>query len=64
MWNRIKRWWAAEGALVSLQGVSDRTLADMGLDREGLRERVMGQAVAATQDGLPPPALLVTPCRC
>jgi hypothetical protein len=43
MWNRIKRWWAAEGAMVSLQGLDDRLLADMGQDREGLRDRVMGQ---------------------
>lgn len=41
MWNRIKHWWQAEGALVDLQGVSDRMLADMGLEREGLRERVL-----------------------
>jgi hypothetical protein len=45
MWNRIKRWWAAEGALVGLQGVSDRMLADMGLEREGLRDRVLGHEV-------------------
>jgi hypothetical protein len=42
MWTRIKRWWAAEGALVGLQGMSDRMLEDMGLDREGLAERVRG----------------------
>ena len=41
MWDRIKQWWAAEGALVGLQGVSDRMLADMGLQREDLRERVL-----------------------
>lgn len=43
MWNRIKDWWKAEGAMVQLQGVSDRMLADMGLKREGLRDRVLGQ---------------------
>lgn len=42
MWNRIKRWWEAEGALAGLQGISDRMLADMGLEREGLRDRVLG----------------------
>jgi uncharacterized protein YjiS (DUF1127 family) len=42
MWTRIKRWWAVEGAMVSLQGMSDRQLADMGLQREGLRDRVVG----------------------
>jgi hypothetical protein len=41
MWNRIKHWWRAEGAMVQLQGVSDRMLDDMGLKREGLRARVM-----------------------
>lgn len=30
MWNRIKHWWAAEGELAKLQGVSDRMLLDMG----------------------------------
>jgi uncharacterized protein YjiS (DUF1127 family) len=43
MWNRIKNWWQAEGDLVGLQGVSDRMLADMGLEREGLRDRVLGR---------------------
>lgn len=55
MWNRIKQWWQAEGALVGLQGVSDRMLADMGLEREGLRDRVLGVKTEA-----PPPA----PCDC
>lgn len=41
MWKRIREWWAAEGALVGLQGLSDRMLADMGLERQTLRERVM-----------------------
>lgn len=43
MWKHIKRWWAAEGALVELQGVTDRMLEDMGLDRETLRARVLAQ---------------------
>ena len=42
MWNRIKHWWDAQGDMAKLQGVSDRALADMGLEREGLRARVMG----------------------
>lgn len=49
MWNRIKRWWQAEGALVGLQGISDRMLDDMGLERETLRARVL----ASKPDGLP-----------
>lgn len=44
MWKLIKRWWEAEGALVGLQGVSDRMLQDMGLEREDLRARVLGEA--------------------
>lgn len=43
MWNRIKGWWAAEGALVGLQGLSDRMLADMGLERDALRDRVLAR---------------------
>lgn len=50
MWNRIKHWWRAEGAMVQLQGVSDRMLADMGLEREGLRNRVLGHGVVAPPD--------------
>ena len=44
MWNRIRQWWDAEGALVGLQGQSDRMLADMGLKRDSLRARVAGEA--------------------
>ena len=53
MWNRIKHWWRAEGAMVQLQGVSDRMLADMGLERDGLRERVVGETSAPS-----------APCAC
>lgn len=51
MWNRIKHWWKAEGAMVQLQGVSDRMLADMGLEREGMRDRVLGREEAAPPVG-------------
>lgn len=68
MWNRIKQWWKAEGALVGLQGASDRMLADMGLERGELRERVMGQVSDdRTEPGV---AVLIAkaapavPCRC
>lgn len=52
MWNRIKDWCLAEGALVQLQGVSDRMLADMGLERDDLRARVLGEA-SETETTLP-----------
>ena len=44
MWNRIRKWWQAEGALAGLQGVSDRMLADMGLERETLAAQIRGHA--------------------
>jgi Domain of unknown function (DUF1127) len=43
MWNRFTHWWEAQGELAKLQGVSDRMLADMGLEREGLRDRVLAR---------------------
>lgn len=43
MWNRITHWWQAQGELAKLQGVSDRMLADMGLEREDLRDRVLAR---------------------
>lgn len=48
MFKRIKAWWAAQGALVQLQGVSDRMLTDMGLEREDLRAQVMGETAQVT----------------
>lgn len=42
MWQQLKAWWKTEGAMVRLQGLDDRLLADMGLDRDGLRDRVRG----------------------
>jgi uncharacterized protein YjiS (DUF1127 family) len=43
MWTRITQWWKAQGELAKLQGVSDRILADMGLKREDLRDRVLAR---------------------
>ena len=42
MWSKLKKWWATEGEMVQLRGLDDRLLADMGLEREGLRDRVQG----------------------
>ena len=63
MLNRIKNWWAAEGALVGLQGVGDRMLADMGLEREGLRNRVLGSPARSEPEATLAPVVAV-PCRC
>jgi hypothetical protein len=46
MWKRVKTWWEAWGAMVQLQGLDKRLMADMGLEREGLRARVMGKTAA------------------
>jgi hypothetical protein len=43
MWTRITQWWKVQGDLAQLQGVSERMLADMGLEREGLRDRVLAR---------------------
>jgi hypothetical protein len=43
MWNKLKFWWRAEGDLARLQGLGDRLLADMGLDRADLRNQVHGR---------------------
>jgi uncharacterized protein YjiS (DUF1127 family) len=45
MWNWIRTWWAAEGAIVRLQALDDRLLADMGLERESVERRVSGRDV-------------------
>ncbi len=43
MWKLLKRRWATEGTLVQLQRLDDRLLADMGLPRDDLRDRVQGR---------------------
>jgi hypothetical protein len=54
MWTKFRRWWATEGEMVRLRGLDDRLLADMGLQREGLRDRVQGVAQAnGPMDGKP-----------
>jgi hypothetical protein len=57
MWNRIKHWWEAQGDLAKLQGVSDRMLADMGLQRDELRDRVLGQDPKPSARHLCPPTV-------
>lgn len=57
MWKRIKQWWQAEGAMAELHGISDRLLKDMGLEREGLRSRVMGKEEAAPSSPCNRPAV-------
>ncbi len=43
MWRRLKSWCAADLAVQHLYHLDDRLLADMGLQREDLRDRVMGR---------------------
>ena len=43
MWKQLKLWWRAEGDLAQLQGLDNRLLSDMGLQREGLRDQVHGR---------------------
>jgi uncharacterized protein YjiS (DUF1127 family) len=42
MWIKLKKWWAIEGEMVRLSGLDNRLLADMGLERGQLRDRVQG----------------------
>jgi uncharacterized protein YjiS (DUF1127 family) len=53
MWKRVKNWWVTWGAMVQLQGLDQRLMADMGLQREGLRARVAGRTPQA--DSADPP---------
>lgn len=62
MWKRIKHWWQAEGALVGLQGVSDRMLDDMGLTRETMRARVLAQQADRPTNRDVRPVGAVCPC--
>jgi hypothetical protein len=50
MWKRTGKWWQAWGDLVRVRGLDDRLLADMGLDRETLCDRVMGRESQADTD--------------
>jgi len=62
MWTHLKEWWKAEGAMVGLQGQSDRMLADMGLDREGLRKRVRGEGKTSEVGSARPGAAICEGC--
>jgi hypothetical protein len=74
MWKRLRRWWKAGTDLVHLQGLDARLLADMGLDHDTLRPRVMARtpppdsadpprrperALAAARTGQPRPTVAV-----
>lgn len=51
MWKQFKDWWSADGAAHQLLGLDDRLLADMGLERAGLRKRVMGRTDRQNAEG-------------
>jgi hypothetical protein len=48
MWKRIRAWWAIERATEELMHLDDRLLADIGLDRTELRQRIR-----AAEDDIP-----------
>lgn len=54
MWRALLYWWRAGGDLVQLQGVDDRLLADMGLSRDELPDRVMGRSASTLQEDVRP----------
>lgn len=60
MLNQIRTWWTATGDLARLQGMDDRMLDDMGVNRDDLRDRVLGRAATWNLD-CPRPAGLCLP---
>ncbi len=46
MWKRFKIWWDIWGETVRLQGLDDRLLADIGVERTDIRARVAGRGGA------------------
>jgi uncharacterized protein YjiS (DUF1127 family) len=55
MWKRIVARWAYEVTAQRMEKMDDRLLADIGLDREEVRQRVMGVRAGVVADG---PAVL------
>ena len=53
MWERFVNWWERQDDILTLEGMSDRMLEDMGLARRDLRRRLRGEpgAEAAGRDG-------------
>jgi uncharacterized protein YjiS (DUF1127 family) len=43
MWKRLQVWLDRDLAVQRLAALDDRLLADMGLERENVRQRVMGR---------------------
>jgi hypothetical protein len=68
MWKYLRDRWRAWGDLVHLERLDDRHLADMGIEREALRNRVMGRAGQAAREAgeaasLPVPDHVLCDCR-
>jgi hypothetical protein len=63
MWKRLQHWWKAEKDYIHLVGLDDRLLADMGVEREDLRPRLMGKA--PPESAYPPldPEKALSNCR-
>ena len=61
MWKRLQHLWKAWGDLVHLEFLDDRLLADMGVERDELRQRVLGSEMPPSQTH-PAPAVRTEHC--
>jgi Domain of unknown function (DUF1127) len=68
MWKHLRDWWRAWGDLVHLDRLDDRLLADMGIEREAIQNRVMGRTGAVAHEAgeaasQPMPDQVLCDCR-
>jgi uncharacterized protein YjiS (DUF1127 family) len=67
MWKRLIAWLDRNVAVQHLASLDDRMLADIGVERDGLRARVMGRGmdpVLPEHSEVEPRLSLQTACRC